>query len=175
MRRRVVALVILTMLTTVVSCAAGTPSAAGAFTPQDSASVQTSVDAWVNGALKRDFALFGTSVTPDVVLYPPNAAAVRGREAVVEFVKTYPPMSAFNVNIAELIGRGDVAFDHGTFTLALTLPNGAVVNDTGSFATIFKKQSDGTWAHHRVIFHSNLPPVPAAPAPTPTRGTKARD
>lgn len=175
MRRSVVALAALTIFTTIAGCAAKEPSGTASFTPQDSAAVQTSVDAWVNGVLKRDFALFGSSVTPDVVLYPANGAAVRGREAVVEFIKTYPPITAFKVDIAELIGRGDVAFDHGTFTLTIAPPTGAVVNDTGSFATIFKKQSDGTWAHHRVIFHSNLPPMPAAPAPAPARGTRTRE
>lgn len=152
-------------------CAAKTPeTAAASFTPQDSMAIQASIDKWVKGALSRDYAMFAQSVTPDVILYPGNAASIRGRDAAVTFVKNYPPMTAFVVNVAELTGHGDAAFDHGTFTATFTLPNGAVVNDTGSFATIFRRQPDSSWAHHRVIFHSNLPPAPAPSAP-PTRRT----
>jgi ketosteroid isomerase-like protein len=172
MRRSLSSLAALTLTAALLGCAANASETAATFTAQDSLAVTASTEAWVNGALKRDFTLFATSVTPDVILYPANAKQVQGREAAVEFVKNYPVMSVFNVNVAELVGRGDVAFDHGTYTTTLTLPNGAVVNDTGSFASLFKKQPDGTWAHHRVMFHSNLPPLPApvaAPVPAARR------
>jgi ketosteroid isomerase-like protein len=151
------------------ACAAKGPDGAATFTAEDSLAVQASTDKWIKGSLERNYDLFAESITPDVILYPGNAPPVRGREAALAFVKTYPPMSSFVVNVAELTGRGDVAFDHGTYTSTMTLPNGTVVNDTGSFAAVFKRQADGSWAHHRVIFHSSLPPAPPAPATPASR------
>ena len=162
---------VLLLATALTGCAANSESEA-VFTPEDSLAVNVSADQWVQGSLKQDWAMFEKSMTPDVILYPGNAAPVRGREAAMAFVKAYPKFETFQVDVAELVGDGRHAYDHGTFTASVRLPNGTVVHDTGSFSALFRKQPDGTWAHHRVIFHSNLPPAAppaAAPGVTKTR------
>ena len=165
--RRLFTMLLATDIAVATGCAGISSENAATFSAEDSAAVRASIDKWVKGTLERDYALFGQSMTPDVILYPGNAAPVRGREAALAFVKTYPPMSTFVVNVAELTGSGDAAYDHGTYTATVQLPNGGVAHDTGSFSTIFQRQSDGSWAHHRVIFHSNL--APAVPATAPAR------
>jgi len=150
-------------------CSAGAPeSSAPEFTAADSTAVRASADKWVSTLLAKDFAGWGTSVSSDVVLYPPNSKPVTGRDAGVAFVTAYPPIEKFEINVEELTGRGDVAYDRGTFTLQAKLPNGTQLSDTGSFFSVFRRQADGGWQHSRVMWTSHIP-TPAPPAPPARR------
>lgn len=146
-------------------CAPSTPDAKVAFTTSDSAAVAASIEKWRSTVVARDFDGFAASVTADVVLQPPNARPIVGRAAAVEYIKSYPVITKFDVVIHEQVGRDDVAYDRGTYVLALTLPDGTAASDTGSFISIFRRQADSTWAHDRVIWNSHLP-VAAPPPPT---------
>ena len=156
------------VVVTAVGCAAGASETAGTFTAADSASVRASGDKWASTIVAKDFEGWSTTVSPDVVMLPPNAKAVVGRAAATEYVKAYPPISKFTIDVEEIWGSGDVAYDRGKYYLTLTLPNGIVVNDTGAFLSIFRRQPDSTWAHDRVMWNSSLP-LPTPPAPTSTK------
>ena len=152
-----------------IGCSAGAPeSSAPEFTAADSTAVRASADKWVSTLLAKDFAGWGTSVSSDVVLYPPNSKPITGRDAAVAFVTAYPPIEKFEINVEELTGRGDVAYDRGTFTLQAKLPNGTQLSDTGSFFSVFRRQADGGWQHSRVMWTSHIP-TPAPPAPPARR------
>lgn len=153
---------------TVVGCTAGASETASTFTAADSAGVRASADKWVSTLLAKDFQGWGASVSPDVVLHPPNAKPITGRAAAIEFVRSYPPITKFEIQVDELWGSGDVAYDRGRFATAVTLPNGVVVNDSGTFMSIFRRQPDSTWAHDRVMWNSSLP-LPTPPAATSTK------
>lgn len=151
-----------------IGCSAKRPaSSAPEFTAADSTGVRASADKWVSTILAKDFDGWGTSVTSDVVMYPPNSKPVVGRDAAVAFVRSYPPIEQFAINVDEVTGRGDVAYDRGTFTLQAKLPNGAQISDTGSFFSVFRRQPDGGWQHSRVMWTSHIPA--AAPPPAPAR------
>lgn len=155
---------------TIIGCTSGASESADApFTAADSAAVRAGADKWVSTTLARDFDAFGANLSSDVVLYPPNAKPIVGRDAAVAYVKAYPTITKFNINVDEVSGRGDVAYDRGTFTLEAKLPNGMVVNDTGSFFTVFRRQSDGSWPHSRVMWNTHIP-APTAPAPPAPKG-----
>ena len=140
-----------------------------AFTPQDSAAVRVAVEKWRTTLLAQNFNGWGTTVTSDVVMYPPNQDPTIGRDAAVAYVKAYPKVTMFDIVVDELGGRGDLAYDRGTYTTTAIGPNGAEINDRGSFLSTFRRQADGTWPHSRVMWHSDMP-LPAAPAaPTAPR------
>jgi ketosteroid isomerase-like protein len=161
----------LLVLAAVVGCTAGaSESNPPAFTAADSTSIRASGDKWVSTTVARDFDGFGTTVTSDVVLYPPNSKPIIGREAATNYIRNYPVITKFNIAVDEITGRGDVGYDRGTFTLDAKLPNGVAVSDTGSFFSVFRRQPDGTWQHSRVMWVSHLPPAP--PAPPMTRPSK---
>lgn len=141
------------------------PGAQAQFTDADSAAVAASIEKWRSTILARDFDGWATSVTSDVVLHPPNTKPIVGRAAAVEYIKSYPVITKFDVIIHEQVGRGDIAYDRGTFMLALTLPDGTPASDTGSFISVFRRDADSTWAHDRVMWNSSLP-VAEPPAPT---------
>lgn len=149
----------------VTGCAAGASESAASFTPEDSAGVRASIDDWVKATHERDTALFRRTIAADIVMYPGNQAATTGADAAVALFTSNPDFSSFVVNVEELTGYADAAYDRGTFTADLKLPDGTVVSDTGSFATKFTKGADGRWVHQWVIWHSNRAPVPAPATP----------
>jgi len=153
-------------LVVAIGCSAGAPQ----FTAADSTAVRTSADKWVSTLLAKDFDGWGTTVSSDVVLYPPNSKPLVGRAAAVAFVKAYPPIEKFDISVAEVTGRGDVAYDRGTFTLQAKLPTGVQISDTGSFFSVFRRQADGGWQHSRVMWTSHIP----APTPPPPPVRRAR-
>jgi ketosteroid isomerase-like protein len=153
---------------TVAGCAAAASEAGSTFGAADSAGVRASADKWVSSILAKDYEAWATTVSPTVVLYPPNTKTIVGRSAATEYIKAYPPISKFQIEVDEQWGSGDVAYDRGKYTLTATLPNGIVVNDTGVFLSIFRRQPDSTWAHDRVMWNSSLP-LPTPPAPTSTK------
>jgi ketosteroid isomerase-like protein len=94
-------------------------------------------------------------------------------EASMAYIRSYPTITKFDITTAETGGHGDVGFDRGDFTLAAKLPDGTEINDPGSFMSVFRRQSDGSWKHSRVMWHSNLPMLTVPPA-TKAPATKAR-
>ena len=153
-----------------LSACAATPSGSGApFTAADSTAVRASAELWRTSSLSRNFDEWAKSVTADVVLYPPNLKPVSGRDAAVAYMKAFPEITQFDINVEEIVGRNDAAVDRGQFTLTAKLPDGTTVSDSGSFMSLFRKQADGTWAHSRVMWNSNLPVPPSPPPATKTR------
>jgi ketosteroid isomerase-like protein len=42
-------------------------------------------------------------------------------------------------------GRGDIAYDGGTYSLDLTLPDGTVLKEKGNYSLVWTKQNNGDW------------------------------
>jgi ketosteroid isomerase-like protein len=137
-------------------------SDAAALSDADVTAVRAQVDAFVNALLAKNWAAYGQTLTTDYISYPPNQPPVRGRDANLEYAKTFPTVTAFTVDQPELGGTGDVAYGTGTYRMTLELPDKTVANDDGSYIALYRKQSDGTWQYWRLIWHSDAP-LPTAP------------
>jgi len=108
-----------------------------------------------------DMALY----TEDAVELPPNQAAVQGKAAIQAWEEAYPPLSNFQVQSLEIEGQGDLAYDRGTYSMTVTPPGAAPIEDHGKYLTICRKQADGSWKIAREMFNSDLPlPAPEKPA-----------
>jgi ketosteroid isomerase-like protein len=60
---------------------------------------------------------------------------------------------------------GDIAHEHGTFSVTVTpKAGGNAMTNTGKYLVILKRGSDGTWLIHHDIDNANEPPSPQ-PAP----------
>lgn len=152
----------------------GPPSSAedGSAAPADAASVAELSDAdrraieSVDAAAARagvagDFDAFAALYTEDAVLLPPNAPAVRGRAAIRDFWASVPTITAFDIDVEEIVGRGDLAYVQGTYVLELTPPGAAEpIRDEGKFIEIRRRQPDGSWPLARDIYNSDLPATP---------------
>jgi uncharacterized protein (TIGR02246 family) len=115
----------------------------------------------VTAVLARDWASFATQYADDAIVYPPNASAIRGKEAIRAWIETFPPMTAFTSTIVTMDGRGDLAYVVGTYTMTFTTSSGAIpTKEIGKYVEIRRRQSDGRWLLIVDIFNSDLPAVP---------------
>jgi len=99
--------------------------------------------------------------TETAVVNPPNAEPIRGREAIISWLQSFPPFSNFKVEQAEVGGVGDFAYVYGTYSMVITLPDSMPVQDKGKYLEVWKRQRDGSWKVTFDIFNSDLPlPTP---------------
>jgi uncharacterized protein (TIGR02246 family) len=86
----------------------------------------------------------------DAVLYTPGAPPVKGkaaiRTALGDMLKDPSMTLAYATERAEASKGSDIGFTAGSYTMTMTDPKTKKVkNSKGSYLTVFKKQSDGTW------------------------------
>jgi ketosteroid isomerase-like protein len=93
----------------------------------------------------------------DALILPPNAEAIRGREAIISFFGTFPPISDMQFDQVEVDGAGDIAYVYGKYSMTITSEEGEPVQDSGKYIEIWKRQADGTWKVSLDIFNSDLP------------------
>ena len=76
--------------------------------------------------------------------FPPNAAAVKGQEALTSFFVSFPRLSNVGFKQLEVDGAGGLAYVWGTYSLDM-LPPGteSPINDSGKYIEIWRKQEDG--------------------------------
>ena len=110
---------------------------------------------------KGDLALY----TEDAIQLPPNQAALQGKAAIQAWYEAFPPFSNFQEQSLEIEGQADLAYDRGTYSMTVTPPGAAPIEDRGKYLTILRKQADGSWKVARAMFNSDLPlPAPEKPA-----------
>ncbi len=103
--------------------------------------------------------------TDDAMVMAPNEAAVQGKAAIQAWMEAPPPISNFQMQSLEIEGRGDLAYDRGTYSVTVTPAGAAPIEVHGKYLTILRKQADGSWKVQRDIWNSDLPlPVPETPA-----------
>jgi ketosteroid isomerase-like protein len=97
--------------------------------------------------------------TDDAILLPPNAPAVTGGPAIVEYLKTFPAFADFKQETQEIVGFDDFAYDRETYSMTMLIPGAPAdqLKDVGKVIWIWKKQPDGGWKLWREIFNSDLP------------------
>jgi uncharacterized protein (TIGR02246 family) len=111
-----------------------------------------------------DFNAFAALYTEDAALLAPNLPAIEGRAAIRDYWASVPPMTAFEIEIDEIVGRGDLAYVRGRYTLELSPPGAPEpVRDEGKFIEIRRRQADGSWPLAVDIYNSDLA-VPGAEA-----------
>ena len=138
------------------------PAAPADLSQADKDAVKATIDKYVQASISADWDAWGSTLAADVVVSPPNLAPITGRQAAVAWIKTFPKISSFTVNVEEVTGRGDLAFARGTYAVGFTLADGSAATDRGSFLEVHRRQADGMWPYTHLMFHSTdpLPPVP---------------
>jgi ketosteroid isomerase-like protein len=142
------------------------PKAQPGLTDQDRAAIQKSEADFAASMLAKDYSKVAAMYTADAVVMPANGPAVTGRAGIQQLLGTFPPLTVFTLNSAEIDGMGDLAYQRGTFLMTFPLPSGGSATDSGKYLEIRRRQADGTWLISRDIWNSDIPvPEPAPPAP----------
>jgi uncharacterized protein (TIGR02246 family) len=105
----------------------------------------------------------------DAVLMVPGMDAAVGKDAIHKMgVQMFadPALSLkFQASKVDAAKSGDLAYSQGSYTMTITDPiTKQVVNDHGSYVTVYHKQADGTWKAVSDIATSSVPPPAPAPA-----------
>ena len=95
--------------------------------------------------------------TADAIRFPPHQAPIRGRDAMVSFLRTFPPIQEFDITADEIVGCEDVAFVRGRYVMTAALPGVPPMTDRGNYMGLLRKQPDGSWLWTTDMIASELP------------------
>jgi uncharacterized protein (TIGR02246 family) len=124
--------------------------------------------AYTRNAVAGDWNAWADTLTDDAVAMPLDRK-LRGREAILRWARSMPPLSSFAAPIDELRGTGDLAYATGSYLLTVTTPDGTSSLEQGSFVDILRKQSDGRWRITRAIWRPHTPrPITGPPNSDPS-------
>jgi uncharacterized protein (TIGR02246 family) len=131
----------------------------GGLSEQDVAAIQSLFERHRQNALAGDWAADAALYTEDAVRLPPAGNAIRGRAAIQAALAQVDTVLDFTVKTVEIDGRGDLAYALNSYSVSLVMRGSAEPStDAGRALVILRKQADGSWLFHRVIWNSNEPP-----------------
>jgi len=107
--------------------------------------------------LAGDWEGYGQLFTEDVIIMPPNAPAMKGREVWGQMFAG-ATFTEFSATLIEVDGCGDIACGRGTVSLTFQFEGtGEPISDSVKWISIFRKQPDGKWLCAVDIWNSDLP------------------
>ena len=144
----------------VLSLAAGCQQGAAPLSPADQQAVRTAVDSFTQRVKRADWPGAVALYSADVHFMPPNQPAVEGRDALLAWMRAFPPLGSFNLTVDEVSGEGNVAYVRGHYSMTFTPPGAkAPVSDAGKFLEVHRRAADGTWPNVADMFNSDKPPA----------------
>ena len=95
----------------------------------------------------------------DAVLMPPNHPAVEGRASIQGFLQGLidSGLTSIKLETVSVSSADDLAYGRGRYTLALSPPEGAPVQDVGKYVVVYRRQPNGAWRAVSDIFNSDQP------------------
>lgn len=140
-----------------VSACAPPPST---LSEADLAAIRAAGDEFEEAGANNDWAAVAALYTEDAVLMPPNAPAVTGRASIQEVFGQFPTLTSMELTVDDIQGAGDVAVVRGSYSLAMDI-EGQMVEDSGKYLEVRRKQADGSWPITIDTWNSDIPvPIP---------------
>jgi ketosteroid isomerase-like protein len=165
--RRMLSLGVLGAMLALGACAQR-PQAATVDTTADEAAIRKVLDGISSAFNAGDFDGMFAMYSDDVVVLPPGAPDIVGKEAWRAGIDALPTNVAMKMRFdtAELVVSGDIAYERGTYTLDLSdkVTATAVQSITARHIHMFKRQADGSWKGWRLMENSTDPAPSAPPA-----------
>jgi uncharacterized protein (TIGR02246 family) len=136
----------------------------------DVQAIKTLETTWSQDYATKNADKIASYYADDAVLMAPGMAPASGKDAIHSMIAGMaadPALSLkFQASRVDAAKSGDVAWSQGSYTMSMTDPNTKqVVNDHGSYVTVYHKQADGSWKVVSDIATSSVPPPMPAPEP----------
>lgn len=152
-----------------IGCGVAGACAAGASGP-DVDAVRAELDSMhvehAAAYVREDLDAIMEIYTENPVVRSNHVAPLRGREAIREFIgRFFSTVDVQRIDYVtdELAVHGDSAYAIGTFEATVSTPDGALVEDRGSYMVLYVRDSDGSWHSHRGVFNSSVPLATTSP------------
>ena len=149
MRTQLKNLLIIFSAAVFLSCQQSTPR----LTAEDEATIRTASEAYVKLVRYADWKTLDQLITDDVIWMRPNAPALEGRQALMDWVEAnWSAIPEFELTPVEIEVLGDIAFVRGTYKSV-----SGEVTVVGKYMEIRRRQADGTWPIARTIWNRDAP------------------
>jgi uncharacterized protein (TIGR02246 family) len=124
----------------------------------------------------KDAAAFASNFVADAVMMTPGEPPMKGQDAIQAGMKALLSDPNFKIDFAsdrvEVADSGDLAATRGSYTLTVTDPaTRKVIDDKGSYVTVFRKQKDGAW---KAVLDCDVSETPAPPPQAPKAVIKGK-
>ncbi len=108
---------------------------------------------------QADAAAIAALYTDDATLLPPNSEMIKGRPGIEAFWKGGLDMGIKDavLTAVEVSAVGDLAYEIGKYAIKIQPAGQPVIEDSGKYIVIWKKQADGSWKLHVDIWNTSLP------------------
>jgi ketosteroid isomerase-like protein len=118
-------------------------------------------DEWPAAALARDWDRLLALCSEDIRYMPADQPILHGHAALRAWFDQFPPIVKFTQPLEEVVGQGNMAMMHATFSVAIDV-SGQRVENTGKALTWLSKGSSGRWLVNAVCWNWDRPLTPAA-------------
>lgn len=130
----------------------------------DEAAIREADIAWSKVAEAKQLDGHNAYFLEDAVVLAANEPMATGKEAIRKMLDGMYAMPGFSVKWqptkVEAARSGDFGYSIGTYEMTMNDPKGKPVTDRGKYATVWKKQADGSWKAAVDMFNSDLPVTP---------------
>jgi len=119
------------------------------------------LEQWIAAVNAGDLDGWLATLADDATVMPPNEPAVTGKEALGPWmVRTF--FDPFNVQLRGSFDEAELAGDwviaRGSYELSLAPKDGGqVIEDSGKFVNVFKRQQDDSFKYAIAMWSSNNP------------------
>ena len=165
--RTVSALAACTMAILAIGCAPKAPPVPDTRAADETA-VRAEDEAWAKRAESGQVDQFLMAYANDAVVLAPNAPMASDeasrRKMMTDMFATPGFALTWQPSKVEVARGGDIAYSLGTYQLTVNDPSGKPINDRGKYATVWRKQADGSWKAIVDMFNTDLPAEPPKPA-----------
>ncbi|MCX5911845.1 MAG: DUF4440 domain-containing protein [Deltaproteobacteria bacterium] len=141
----------------------------GTLSNADQAAIKKTADQAISmfGSPTKDWSVVGKLYAEDAVAFLSNAPAIKGREAILALLQTFPPILEYRQTRLEFEGFGQFAYDLEEWSMTFKVSGAATSTDTGRLVWIWRKQTDGSWKVWREMSSSDIAAPKIAGMPTP--------
>jgi ketosteroid isomerase-like protein len=130
------------------------------FTMKDAGEIRQQHDAFVAAFNAKDVPKVLDLYAENSVFMPPNEPVIRGKDALKHFYETLltrDGASDLRMEISEVSGHGTLAYQSGTYEMALKPASGHSGRDRGKYLFVIRKMANG-WKLHYTMWNSDLAP-----------------
>jgi uncharacterized protein (TIGR02246 family) len=115
----------------------------------DEAAIRAASADWNKAAQAKDFEKAASYYSEDAVDLVDKGALVKGKNSIrmvwKDLLAPTAPAVSFATTFVEVARSGDIAYEYGTTELTTTNKKGKPTVEKGKYATVWKKQPDGSW------------------------------